>query len=180
MNRIWMTLALAWVLAAIAGCDLWTNPDPNVGYTLASPYRSDVKTVYVPIWRRGKQVYRRDIEIRLSEAIAKRIETDTPYKIADRGVADTELSGVLRSVRQRVLSYDPRSGLARQIELELVVDFTWTDLRPTGGVIREEEGFVVGTTYIPPAPFSEDFFQGSEDAINKLAERIVEQLAAEW
>ena len=46
----------------VAGC----CEDPNRGYTLQSQYRADIKTVAVPIWTRSKDVYRRDVEIRLN------------------------------------------------------------------------------------------------------------------
>jgi hypothetical protein len=163
----------------LAGCGLATNPDPNVGYTMASQYRKGIRTVYLPIWRRAKDEYRRDIEIRLTEALAKRIEAETPYKIVDKRFADTELSGTLMEVEQTVMSFHPGSGMAREIQLRLIVDFTWTDLR-TGKPIVEETKFSATSEYIPPPPFSEDFFQGSEHAINKLAQRIVERMHEQW
>ena len=164
----------------LAGCGLGTNPDPNVGYTMASHHRKGVRTVYVPIWHRAKGVYRRDIEIRFTEALVKRIEAETPYKVVGKQRADTELSGTLVvEVVQQVLSYDPRSGLAREIQMRLIVDFAWTDLR-TGKPILEEKNFSAASEYIPPDPFSEDFFQGSEHAINKLTERIVGRMTERW
>ncbi|MHC4917520.1 MAG: LPS assembly lipoprotein LptE [Planctomycetota bacterium] len=177
MKPISIALALSSGLL-LAGCGLATNPDPNVGYTMASHYRKGVRTVYVPIWRRAKEVYRRDIEIRLTEALVKRVEAETPYKVVGKGRADTELSGTLVEVEQQVLSFDPRSGMAREIQMRLIVDFTWRDLR-TGKPIVEER--ISSTSeYIPPHPFSEDFFQGSEHTINRLAQRIVERMAGPW
>ena len=125
------------------------------------------------------QEYRRDIEIRLTEAVVKRIESDTPYKVTDKARADTVLKGTLGPVEQRVLSFDPHTGLAREIQIRLIVDFTWTDLR-TGEVRLRKRGFRVASEYIPPAPFAEDFFLGSESAIDRIAQRIVEQLANPW
>ena len=170
-----LTVPLACLLGAV-GC---TNPDPTKGYTVASQYRPGIRTIAVPIWKRGTHEYRRDIEMRITEALVKHIETSTPYKVVDEARADTLLTGTLQRVHQRVLSYDPRFGTAREIQARFIVDFTWKDLR-TGQILVDREDFRVVSTYIPPAPFREDFFLGSEDAVNKLARRVVEQFAQPW
>jgi len=170
-------LLAAALLPAATGC---TNTDPTKGYTMVSPYPSDVKTVAVSIFRRGTGEYRRDIEIRLTEAIIDQIQAETPYKVVSRGRADTLLTGTLNSVRIQPLSSDSRTGLAREIQVRLDVDFLWQDLRGAGRERVRRDGFRVAAEYILPAPFSEDFFQGSESAINRAALRIVEQLAQPW
>jgi hypothetical protein len=38
----------------------------------------------------------------------------------------------------------------------------------------------VADSYITLEPFSEDFFQGSQGVIDRMAKRIVESLEAEW
>ena len=167
--RSLLPVVLALAAAAYSGC----------GYTTRSQYRQGVSTIAVPIWHRAADEYRREIEIRLTESLVKRIEAETPYKVVDRSRADTVLEGTLRRVQQSVLSFDPRTRQAREIQARFLVDFTWKDLR-TGEVLVERKKFPVTTEYIPPCPFGEDFFLGSEDAVNKLAQRIVEQLAEPW
>ncbi len=170
MNRTWTVFAVGLAAAAsAAGC----------GYNLRSDYRPGIRTVAVPVWRRGTQEYRRDIEIRLTEALVKHIEASTPYKVVDASRADTLLAGTLKSATQRVLTFDPRMGRAREIQLRLIADFTWKDLR-SGEILVDRKDFRVATTYIPEAPLSEDFFLGSEDAVNKLARRVIEQMKQPW
>lgn len=171
-----LVVALVTLAAITIGCG---NVDPHKGYTMTSEYRPGIRTVAVPIWTRTAQEYRRDLEISLTEAICKRIESDTPYKVADKSRADTELKGELGVVEQRVLSFNPDTGRAREIQLRLTVNFTWKDLR-TGEVLLEKKGFRMAADYIPPEPFNEDFFLGSQDALNRLAQRIVEQLKSNW
>lgn len=117
--------------------------------------------------------------MRLTEAVVKRLELDTQYKVTDKSRADTELRGTIDRVSQRVLSFNPDSGLPREKELTVTVSFTWTDLR-SGKVLAQRRSFRQAGTYIPPQPFGEDFFQGSEDVVNKLAKRIVEQMETDW
>jgi len=145
------------------------------GYTMDSPFPDDVQTVNVPIFTRGKDVFRRDIEFSLTEAVIKRLQLDTPYRLADRQTADTELKGEIKEIEQQVLDYDPDTGVPREIAATFTISFVWRDLR-TGEdrVKRDNVKFMV--TYIPHEPFDETFFQGQEEAVNLVAKRIVEQL----
>jgi len=175
-------IAAAWLAAAAlmvvqAGCQ---NIDPSKGYTTASQYRKDVRTIAVPIFHRGAGEFRRDIEIRLTEAIIKYIESETPYKVVDKSRADSILIGTLNSAKIQPLSIDTRTGRPREVQVRLNVDFTWKDLRGAGRIYVQRKNFRVAAEYLPAEPLSEDFFLGSEDALNKLAQRIVEQLAEPW
>jgi len=176
----------AWTLLA-GSAVAWSGcaTDPTQGYTTTSQYVQSVDSVAVPMWLRGKQVYRRGMEFRLTEAIVKRIQQDTPYKITKRSRADTELRGTIDSISQRVLSVNPDTGSPRETEITINVSFTWTDLR-SGDVLAEDSLHQAGS-YLPAQPVEafrrrpeQDFFQGSEDVVNRLAERIVEYMEAKW
>ncbi|MCJ7544284.1 MAG: LPS assembly lipoprotein LptE [Phycisphaerae bacterium] len=153
--------------------------DGHSGYTVTNQYRPGIKTVAVDMWQRGKNVYRREIEIRATEAVVKRIEQDTPYKVTDKSRADTLLTGSIDEVEQRTLSFSPDTGLPRETELTLIVSFAWKDLR-TGQTILERKGMKISGSYTREDPITEDFFQGSEDVINRLARRVVEHMEQPW
>ena len=146
---------------------------------MQSPYREGVTTIAVPLWNRGKDVYRRDVEIRLTEALQKRIAANTPYSITSRSHADTLLEGTIDRIDQTVLSFNPDNSAPREQEIRLTVSFTWTDLR-TGKVLVRRAGYSVTATYIPPPGFNEDFFLGSEAVLDKLARQIVDQMEKPW
>jgi len=148
-------------------------------YTMTDSFPSGIRTVHVPVWTRSKDVYRRGIEDRLTEAVIKRVQQDSPYKNTDRSRADTLLTGRLENIEQRVLSFDPDVGQAREMEMVLTVSWEWKDLR-SGRVLRKESALRVSGTYIPQEPLDEDFFQGGETVINKIARRIVEQMQSDW
>lgn len=171
-NKVMIAMLLGLMVAGCSG-------DGKTGYTLANQYRGGIRTVAVPIWGRGKDVYRRENEFRITEAVIKRIEMDTPYKVVDRSRADTELTGSLTNIEQRVLSRDSRTGNPRELEITFIVSFTWKDLR-SGQILVQKENFRVAGTYIPAEPLAQDFFWGAEDVINKLARRVVEQMEADW
>ena len=167
--------ACAVVAVACWGCSGGTVG----GYTQQSMYREGIKTVAVPIWTRSKDVYRRGLEMRLTEAVQKRIELDTPYKVATKTTADTQIVGRLDLIEQQVLSYDTDTGRPREKEIVISISFTWTDLR-TGKSILDWTSIRVGGTYRPHAPLNQDFFQGSEGVINKAAKRVVEEMEKPW
>ncbi len=162
-------LALTAFLLAATGC----------GYNTASLYPGDVSSVDVPIWAVGNDVYTRGLEFRLTEALKKRISLSTPYHIANRDTADTQLRGTIEKIERQVLSSNPDTGLSRETEVTITVSFVWADLR-TGKERVNMSEFRASSTYIPHEPFSEEFFHASEDVVNELAIRIVEKLEADW
>ncbi len=176
--RRWVCLALAWAVLAASwvgtGCS-----EPLAGYSFERPYPSDVETVYVKMATRGASVYRRGLEFRVTEAVCKQLELDTPYRIAPAAEADTQLTVGVELVRQGVLSHNPDTGRPQELEVTLVAEYEWKDLRD-GTVRREGRNLRVSGAYAPPAPMGEDFFLGSEHAVNRLAKRIVERLERDW
>ncbi len=171
----YILLAAAMIAGGLtAGC----SSDPTKGYTWEPPYRKDIHSVAVPIWTVSKDVYRRGLEFNLTEALKKQIPLQTPYMISDKSRADTLLVGRIESVSQRALSINPDTGVPREMEITMVVSFTWTDLRSGKGgkVLAKMASFPASDTYLPSAPFNEDFFWGNESLMNRLAMRIVEKL----
>lgn len=121
--------------------------------------------------------FRRGHEYELTEAICKRIEAQTPYKIvSDRDRADTLLSGVI-TPGEAVLSGERYTGYPLEKEAIATVTFSWKNLK-TGQVLVENE------TVRTSAPFSEFLDQNYElsmrQAVNKAAQRVVERMESSW
>jgi hypothetical protein len=167
------------IILALLGLSIFSLFCSGCGYSMETPYRRGISTVAVPMWQRGSKVYYRELEMNLTQALVKTIQAETPYRILDRSKADTILEGTLQEVTQRVLSFNPLNGQAREIEVDFKVDFTWKDLR-TGRILAQKKNFRAISTFIPPEPFDETMFLANEDAINRLALKIVEQMAAPW
>jgi hypothetical protein len=165
-------LLLVTILVGLAGCEPF-------GYTAQNQYRKNIRTIAVPIWTRGKDVYRRDVEINLTKALAKRIELSTPYKITDRKKADTLLTGTIDRIEQATTSFNPDTGTPREIAVTYYVSFQWEDLR-SGTILVKKSNFPVSDVYLPSPPFNEGFFLGSESLNERLALRIVETMESDW
>lgn len=75
----------------LAGC---ASDTTLLGYHIGSQARKDIKTLRVPIFR--NTTYYRDLEYELTEAVIKRIQDTTPYKVVTEGPADAQLVGTIR------------------------------------------------------------------------------------
>lgn len=174
--RICLLVLIPVAAASVGGC---FNEDPSVGYTTQDLYVPGIKTVAVPIWTRGEGVYRRGLEFQLTEAVIKRIEQWTRYKVVSRARADTLLTGSIDTISQRSLGNNPDTGRPREIETTAVLSFTWTDLR-SGKILKQRSNVRIAGTYLPSPPFGEEFFQGYQDVANRAARRVVEQMERDW
>ena len=173
---VWMALACA---MTFSGCNFSADGDGNGHYTMRDPFPTDVSTIVVDMFFRGRDVYRRELEYRLTEAVQKRIEMTTNYKLTTRARADSELRGEVALVSQETLSFNPDTGNPRELEITMTIAFEWRDLRLGEVLVRRDRLQVTGT-YIPDSPLSETFFDGSQDVIEKAAIRIVEHMETPW
>lgn len=163
------------VLFSVHGTLMLLTTLTGCGYTTERPFRQDIQSVSVDMLH--SRDFRRELEFNLTEALAKRIELDTPYRIAGRERADTVVSGEILEVQQRTLGNDFETDLPREIGTTYVVRWRWKDLR-NGEFIREYPRFVHTTTYIPPV--GEDFDTTRVRGIDSLAERMVEAMENDW
>ncbi len=145
------------------------------GYSTRRPFPETVDTVHVEMFH--SKDFRKDLEFKLTEAVSKRIETDTSYRIAPRKRADTILSGELVEVRQATLGEDFRTGLPRETGATFVISLRWKDQR-TGKILAERQRFAYTTTYIPPV--GESFFDGAVRGLDGVAEQLVEAMESPW
>lgn len=162
---LWITAAAA--CFCLAGCG---------GYSNESLYPDEVGTVYVEMFE--NETFNRGAEYELTDALAKRIEAETPYKIvSNRDRADTVLSGHLVSVDKSILTMERQTGRALEKDVEMRAVVSWKNLK-TGKLLIDNK------TVDAMASYSEWQNQGttyaSSLAANKLARKIVELMEKEW
>jgi hypothetical protein len=100
----------------------------------------------VPIFK--SSVYQRGVEFSLSKALVQQIEANTPYKVVPRERADTILEGEIVEVHVNTLSNDRFSAIPQEQLFDIIVDFTWKDLR-TGKILVERRGIEQTSSYYP-------------------------------
>ena len=146
------------------------------GYSNEPLYTKSVKTVYVKMF--DNRSFRRDLEYDLTDALAKKIEAETPYKvISSISRADTVLSGYIAGIGESVLTIERSSGRALEKQAEITAQFSWKNLK-TGEYILENEFANASASF---SEFQEQSFDyAASVAANRLATNIVEQMQLGW
>jgi hypothetical protein len=162
---------LAWCLAlGTGGCG------PSTGYSNASLFPTDVNNVYLEMF--DNRSFRRGIEFTLTDALAKRLEVDTPYKIvSNRDRADSVMSGQILLAGESVLTIERDTGRALEKEVVLTAVVNWKNM-------KNGKLMVNGRTVTAAATYSDfqgqDFTYASGVAANKLAQYIVQLMENPW
>lgn len=157
----------ALAMTVLAGCS---------GYTNRSLFPEDVGSVYIEMF--DNRTFRRGIEYTLSDAMAKRIESDTPYKIvSNRDRTDSLLSGQLVVIGESILTLERETGQALEKEVILTATVNWKNLR-TGKMMINNQSITAAASY--SEFLHQDFTYASSLAANKLAQKIVEVMQNNW
>ena len=164
---IWTGLSL---FVCLCGCAPWA------GYSQQPLFPEDVDTIYLNMF--DNQTFWRNMEYDLTDALAKRIEARTPYKIvSDQDLADTVMTGQITSVSQGVLMTDRDTGNSVEQELILRAVVSWKNYK-TGALLADNEAVVASASFSTALQQHEAY--GSKLATNRLAVKIVELMENRW
>lgn len=164
---------LAVVCLAFCGCGGQLQMG---GYWSGSLFPEDVSSVYVEMF--DSTDFRRGVEYTLSDALAKRIEVETPYKvISSRDRAETVISGQLVSVAESALNIERETGRALEMQVRLEAVVNWKNLK-TGQLLIDNQRVSASASY--SVWQNQSFDYASRVAANNLARRIVEMMEKEW
>ncbi len=166
MKAIVTITGLVVLAVSLCGCQ---------GYSNSWLHRDDVSTVYVEMMETSS--FRRGHEFALTDAICKRIEAQTPYKIvSDRDVADTILSGRM-DIGTGVLATERWEGRPLEYETSIAVTVTWKNLK-TGQILVDREMVFGSASYSSQLGQSFDYSIGL--AVNNAAQKVVELMEKPW
>jgi hypothetical protein len=154
-------------ILAVAGC---------AGYSNRSLFPGDVSSVYVEMF--DNRTFRRGVEYTLSDALVKRIESDTPYRVvSDKDRTDSVISGQLVVINESILTLERQTGRALEKEVVLSAVVNWKNLK-TGRLMINSETVTATANY---SDFlNQDFTYASSVAANNLARKIVEVMENKW
>jgi outer membrane lipopolysaccharide assembly protein LptE/RlpB len=165
--------------AALTGCGYQSSGNydkpTQATYQWHSLYREDLQTVAIPIF--GSRDFRRGYEFALSKAVVNQLEAHSPYKVVSREHADTVLEGEIIRAELNTLSHAYREGIPQEQMMTLTVNFIWKDLR-TGRILLERKNFQQSAAFYPT--LGEGEFVGSQQAVERLALGIVQEMQADW
>jgi riboflavin biosynthesis pyrimidine reductase len=153
------------------------------GYQVGSRslFGSDIQTVYVPMVEADPT--RRHLAERLTEAISKRIEERSPYKVVGRSSADSVLECRIVDKKQRVSLVDP-SNDPRQKRDELTLEVRWRDRR-SQDIRLDSFAWNDGTTQIAAneaivAEYGQSLLTAEQRQIDRIASQIVGIMESPW
>ena len=149
--------------------------ESGCGYSTKRPFRTDIQTIHVEMAH--SREFRRELEMRLTEALVKRISMDTPYRLASAGRADAMLTAEIIKVDNRSFGNDFDTDLPREIGTTMVARYRLKDVR-TGEILAERERTVHHAGYIPFV--GETFSDAVTRLVDGLAEQIVESMETDW
>lgn len=146
------------------------------GYSDESLFPQEVSSICLEMF--DNRTFRRGVEYELSDALSKRIEVDTPYKVvSDADLADSVLHGQIVSIAESVLTTEREIGQALEKEVEVQAVVSWKNLK-TGRLLIDNRTVTAAASY---STFqNQDFSYASAVAANKLAQKIVELMENNW
>ncbi|QDT14793.1 LPS assembly lipoprotein LptE [Alienimonas californiensis] len=158
-------------LAAFTGC----------GYKFGHLADPEIRTVAVPMFTSVAD--RTGLEIQLTEAVQKEIQTRTPFRLVHEHQADTVLRGQVVGVRKRRLSQSITDDV-REAEFAVAVDVTWEDRRGdelNSGSLKIDPGSVPVLSNGEAAfEIGESRATALDDAIQRAARQIVDLMEVPW
>jgi hypothetical protein len=160
---------------------LLTAPGCAYRFGACSLYRPDIRTVHVPVVTSGS--FRRDLGERLTEAIVKELETNSPYKVVGSDQADSILTVRLDSDLKKVLAENANDE-PRNIEAMFYCHMTWRDRR--GNLISQSAmplddtivNLSASSAFVPES--GQSLATAHQKVIQRLAADIVSQMEAGW
>ncbi len=163
-------ISLGFLSLLVQGCGVFS------GYSNKPIYHTDIKTVYVKMF--DNQTFRRGVEYELTDALAKRIEAQTPYKIvSSQDYADTVISGQITNIGEFALNIERQTGHVLEKEIGVNAVVNWKNLK-TGELLIDNKAISASATYSDYQ--QQDFKYGSNLAANNLAQNIVELMEKKW
>ena len=173
---LWM-FGAASLLGLLSGC-------LGLGYHVGtkSLFGQDLKTVYVPIFE--SDLDRHGVAERLTEAVCKRIEARSPYKVVGRPDADSVLTGKISSETKTATLFN-RFNDVRQRQGTLSVIITWKDrrnneLRQFEAIPWNENSAIVKTTSYLVPEYGQSVATAEMEQIDRIADQIVGMMEIPW
>ena len=172
-----MRLLFVVFILLLSGC-------AHLGYQVGarSLFGQDIQTIYVPIVQSDPT--RRNLAERLTEAISKRIEERTPYKVVGRPTADSVLECRIVQKGQRVSLVDSYND-PRQKSGSLTLEVRWRDrrdqeIRPFESVSWNESGTRITAGDSMVAEFGHSVLTTEQTQIDRIADQIVGMMELPW
>ncbi|MCE2791883.1 MAG: LPS assembly lipoprotein LptE [Planctomycetota bacterium] len=167
-RRLFALLAALGLLCCAGGC---------AGYHMGNQflYRNDIRSVHVAMFETDS--YRRFLGQRLTEAVVKQIESQTPLTISDPRLADSFIQGRILRDTKRVLS-ETRDDDPRALQYDWQLEVTWVDRAGVPLMQRQILRITQDIAFIPEG--GQSLATAELEMVERLARQIVGQMELAW
>jgi hypothetical protein len=138
-------------------------------------YRNDIRSVHVAIFETDS--YRRFLGQRLTEAVVKQIESQTPLTISDPRLADSFVRGRVLRDTKRVLS-ETRDDDPRALQYGWQLEVTWVDRAGVPLMQRQLLRIDEDVDFIPEG--GQSLATAELEMVERMARQIVGQMELAW
>jgi len=138
-------------------------------------YRQDVATVHVPMVESNS--FRKFLGQRMTEAICKEIEDETPYRLANAAASDSILRARIVRDSKRAAG-ENRFDDVRDVQIGLLVEVTWTDRMGTPLMERQLLRINRNTNFVPEG--GQSMVTAQQELIDRTARQIVDHMEMPW
>ena len=152
------------LFALISGC----------GYTTKSLISRNINSIYIPVF--GNYTFRSGLEFNLTTALKDEIMSKTRLRIAGKDDADTILTGKIVTVTEGATSSNAFDNLVES-SITITVNIDFVDRRTGRLLMSVDELTATGAIIITRG---ETINTGIQEAMTRLANRIVNQLEEKW
>lgn len=138
-------------------------------------FRQDIRSVHVGIIESNS--YRRFTGQKLTEAIVKQIEQQTPMVIAEPATADSFIQGQILRDTKRVQG-QTATGELRSLDYGWQIEIVWVDRAGTPLMPRQLVQISLDEQIIPEG--GQSLAAAEQQLVERLARRIVGQMEMPW
>ena len=161
-------LALLAVMIVFTGCQAYQFGSPSM-------HRFEVRSIHVPIFESSS--FRRFLGQRLTEAVVKEIELNTPFVVTSADRAQSVLTGRIVRERKRVL-FETENDDPRALQNEMQVEVTRNDRAGTPLMQRQVLRLTRDIAFIPEG--GQSLTTAQQALIERIARQIVGQMEMAW
>lgn len=148
--------------------------DMGCGYSSKSLLRSNVRSVYIPIF--DNNTFRRGYEFDLTRAVRDQILLRTRLHVVDKDEADSVLFGKITSFEENVLIENSNDNIVES-RASVGIDIRWVDRR-TGRAIIERKNIRRPAEFIVLR--NETLTSSRTEAFVSVARGIVDAMEEDW
>ena len=155
----------------------------SCGYTRKTVLPQDIHTIHVDTFKHkiplaNIYAFEPGLEIKITNAIIRRLQEDGNLRVKSREEADVVLQGNLIAFDQEGVRF---TGLERVEEYRLYVAVALKLVdRKTGEVLWEEPNFSGDASYFVTGPRAVSRGIASERAVDRLARNVVDRIVEDW